>query len=591
MRINHNIDAMNVHRNMNINLINNGKSMEKLSSGSRINRSGDDVAGLSISEKMRSQIRGLNQSAKNAQDGISLIQTAEGALSETHSILQRMRELSTQAANGTNVEADRKAIQSEINQLTSEVNRIGNTTEFNTKKLLCSGLSGDVKDNIIRGLKSGWLEKSAELINRAYGIEATGSKLEVFVDEGIPYGELAHVGGTSEKLELHIDASDFANGDGDSGNNIHGKLYNDRIIAHEMTHAVMNSAFGIAKMNDLHHNNKVWFIEGTAEGIAGADERLKRIIGNGAGIDNGKLNALATRANNLLNGAAWQGTDEDYSAGYVIIKYIKDTGIDLKNVMNSVKANGSAGLDAAINIAGLKAGFENNFKNYITTKVHLDWGSDESDVGSIIGSDHGGTAINAEGVIDGTTESKDQPLAGKFDITWPKGSESNSDITLQIGANHGQSFNLKLRDMRASALRVSGGTAGGSVTSKDGLATAKYTEIKEVTTGIDGEDAEYALDVSNHENASAAIKIIDEAIGNVSEFRGQLGAMQNRLEHTIANLKTSSENLEASESRIRDMDMAKEMINFSKSDILMKASQVMIAHAEFKPQSVIRLLK
>lgn len=139
MIINHNLGAMNAQRNMNVNSGNAAKSMEKLSSGLRINRAGDDAAGLSISEKMRAQIRGLDQASTNAQDGISLVQTAEGALTETHSILQRMRELAVQASNDTNVTADRTAIQSELDQLTQEVDRIADTTEFNTQNLFKNG--------------------------------------------------------------------------------------------------------------------------------------------------------------------------------------------------------------------------------------------------------------------------------------------------------------------------------------------------------------------------------------------------------------------------------------------------------------------
>ena len=133
MRINHNITALNTYRQLSMNNTNSAKSIEKLSSGLRINRAGDDAAGLAISEKMRAQIRGLDMAAKNAQDGISLIQIAEGALNETHAILQKMRELAVQSANGTNTDDDRRALQKEIDQLLSEIDRIGNTTEFNTK--------------------------------------------------------------------------------------------------------------------------------------------------------------------------------------------------------------------------------------------------------------------------------------------------------------------------------------------------------------------------------------------------------------------------------------------------------------------------
>ncbi|UOQ48303.1 flagellin Hag [Gracilibacillus caseinilyticus] len=142
MIINHNIPAMNTHRQLGINQNNMQSSMEKLSSGLRINRAGDDAAGLAISEKMRGQIRGLDQASRNAQDGVSLIQTAEGALQETHSILQRMRELAVQSSNDTNTTQDREELQNEIDALTEEIDRIANNTEFNTKKLIDGGLSG-----------------------------------------------------------------------------------------------------------------------------------------------------------------------------------------------------------------------------------------------------------------------------------------------------------------------------------------------------------------------------------------------------------------------------------------------------------------
>ena len=154
MRINNNIMALNTHRQLSINNTNTAKSLEKLSSGYRINRAGDDAAGLAISEKMRGQIRGLNMASKNAQDGISLIQTAEGALTETHEILQRMRELGAQSANDTNTESDRAELQKEVDQLSQEISRIANNTEFNTQKLLNGAFSGafHIGANEIRNL-------------------------------------------------------------------------------------------------------------------------------------------------------------------------------------------------------------------------------------------------------------------------------------------------------------------------------------------------------------------------------------------------------------------------------------------------------
>ena len=170
MIINHNMNAMNAHRQMSINTTNQGKAIEKLSSGLRINRAGDDAAGLSISEKMRGQIRGLNQASRNAQDGISLIQTAEGALNETHEILQRMRELSVQSSNGTNITEDRALIQKEFAQLKDEITRIGSQTQFNKQNLL-NGKTSNVKFQIGANEKQTISIKLADMQAAALGID------------------------------------------------------------------------------------------------------------------------------------------------------------------------------------------------------------------------------------------------------------------------------------------------------------------------------------------------------------------------------------------------------------------------------------
>ncbi len=177
MIINHNLNAMNAHRQMGINTGNNGKAIEKLSSGLRINRAGDDAAGLSISEKMRAQIKGLNQASRNAQDGISLIQTAEGALNETHSILQRMREIAVQAANDTNVAEDRTALNSEIQQLKSEIDRIATKTQFNTKGVLNSTFAANIQVGANKGesIKLSWTAMTASALKMSTNINLTTS--------------------------------------------------------------------------------------------------------------------------------------------------------------------------------------------------------------------------------------------------------------------------------------------------------------------------------------------------------------------------------------------------------------------------------
>ncbi|MBX4262480.1 flagellin Hag [Clostridium estertheticum] len=318
MIINHNMGALNANRNMNINSGAASKSMEKLSSGLRINKAGDDAAGLAISEKMRGQIRGLDQASANAQDGISMIGTGEGALNETTSILQRMRELAVQGSNDTNTTEDRTQIQKEMNQLTSETSRIGNNTEFNGQK--------------------------------------------------------------------------------------------------------------------------------------------------------------------LLNGT-------------------------------------------------------------------------------------GGASVAAAGAT-----------------------VASSSFTFQIGANQGQQFTASINDMRSKALGIAGTGLAGTA----GTGGAKFVAVStgNVLSDVSATATpEYALDISTATLATAAIKVLDKATALVSGERAKLGAYSNRLDHTIANLGTSSENLTSAESRIRDVDMAKEMSTFSKNNILNQAAQAMLVQANQQPQQVLALLR
>lgn len=393
MIINNNISALNTYRQLGVNNSANSKAMEKLSSGLRINRAGDDAAGLAISEKMRAQIRGLDQASRNSQDGISMIQTAEGALQESQNILQRMRELATQAANDSNVGTDREEIQKEINQLTSEINRIGNTTEFNTQKL-------------INGDKDASEAKAASA--------------------GVSVIDYASITGT----DISIDGQDIA---------------------------------------------------------------------KGANVD-----ALVTS----INGDATLGAKYDAS---------KDADGNL------VLTHKTAGAEDAALVSG----------------------------GNVLSTVAGEDAVAAK-------------------------TADETSLKFQIGANENQSMSLNIADMRASAL---------------GITTDDTTDSKlGVTDGTSSTIQESALSVLTHEDAAAAVTKFQEAIDKVSAERSKLGASQNRLEHTISNLNNSSENLQAAESRIRDVDMAKEVMEMTRTNILSQASQAMLAQANQKPQAVLQLL-
>ena len=396
MIINHNMNALNAHRNMNVNNTAAGKSMEKLSSGLRINRAGDDAAGLAISEKMRGQIRGLTQSSRNAADGISMIQTAEGALNETTNILQRMRELAVQAGNDTNTTSDRAEIQKEIDALTEEVDRIANNTEFNTQKLLNGnkiGKAGDVIKTEIQEVKGKF---TIELNNDL----KAGSKLTID-GKTITFsnGDLTNNGDIQTKLEAEFSDYDFA-------------------------------------------------------------------VAN-------KKSFVATQK---------------------------------------------------------KGQYKDNMK------VSID-------------EDGNGNAVNAkkaETTLPGVTAREEQRSEGK--------------VAVQVGANANQSMSIEIGDMRAEAL---------------GIKTVK------------GE----TLSIETAEKANEAITKFDEALNAVSSQRANLGAVQNRLEYTISNLDNTAENLTSAESTLRDVDMAKEMMEYSKNNILNQAAQAMISQANQQPQNVLQLLR
>ncbi|MCR8983147.1 flagellin [Brevibacillus laterosporus] len=387
MRINHNVSALNTHRQLGVNTGASGKNLEKLSSGLRINRAGDDAAGLAISEKMRGQIRGLEMASKNAQDGISLIQTAEGALTETHSILQRMRELAVQASSDTNEGVDRQKLQAEVDELSKEIKRISTDTEFNNQKVL---------------------------------------------------------DGSFEDKTFHIGSN--------QGQNI--KL----------------------SINDMSN---------TELGVTGFQS---------------KETAVAT----------------DIKVG--------NTSAD-------------------------------------SFKVELK--ADKS-------------TTNAE--VKETTATIDK--------------DGNVVVTLKQDANGGG----KAGDITATKQEVADALKkiGIEVSVTAGKGTDVLTTAAATTTTIaaatDKDDTK-GVNISTQKAADKAITTINNALNKVSEERSKLGANQNRLEHTINNLGATAENLTAAESRIRDVDMAKEMMDFTKNNILTQAAQAMLAQANQQPQGVLQLLR
>lgn len=393
MRIYHNMEALNAWRTLSNVKGSMGKTLEKLSSGLRINRAADDAAGLAISEKMRNQIKGLDKAIKNSQDAISMIQTAEGALDEVHSILKRMRELAVQSSTETNTDADRTQLQNEFAELRDEINRIAKTTQFNTKNLL---------DGSIKGTRTA----EAKLV-------APGSAH--FAADGI-----AHT--ITKDANVIIEVGQFQGG---ATSELDVKLT-----------AVTNGGFGTA---------------------------IYTSISQGA---------------------------------------------------------------VTISVGG--------------GSIHITWDPDQ--IAEI--SDYGGTLASGTKVDGGA-------IAVYGNVT------SNVDpIKFHVGANEGQVITLGFESMKAEDLGITS-----------------------------------SVKIDSQSDAEFAISALDAAVYRVSAFRAKLGASQNRLEHTIKNLGVAQENLTAAESRIRDADMAKEMAEFTKQQILLQSGTAMLSQANQLPQQVTQLLR
>jgi len=505
MVVQHNMSAMNANRMLSGVSSAQSKSTEKLSSGYRINRAADDAAGLSISEKMRGQIRGLNQASTNAQDGISLIQTAEGALNESHSILQRMRELSVQASNGTETDDDREAVQNEIEQLQSELTRISETTEFNTMKLLDGSRSGSA-------------------------VSASVSKSAA--------SALTKVDATTQ-VNTAADAFDALASGKDS------TLAVTVIDKNGNSSTVKVTITGDTKTADGAENTAQAFADALKESSLGDSYDFST-------DGNGKLKFTAKEAGKTANSillsqdnAAAVKTDESTIGVDAYSQITKEIGSytgtgNIEDKIFTVNGEKFAYVDDPASLG-------DDYKDVNYVKVAAAGKVEEADVATMAALIKAKTGIDAE-----------PDNGAKTTINLKAGTaNTGKGIELQIGANEGQTMSFTLDDMSADALGVGG----------------------------------KSVDLSTQDSAKTATTAIDAAIKKVSASRGKMGAVQNRLEHTINNLDTASENLQTAESRIRDTDMAEEMVNYSKNNILAQAGQSMLAQANQSNQGVLTLLQ
>ena len=526
------------------------KSTEKLSSGYKINRAADDAAGLSISEKMRSQIRGLNKASDNAQDGISLIQTAEGALNESHAILQRMRELSVQASNGTETDDDREAVQKEISQLQDELTRISSTTEFNTMKLLDGSLGGG---SSATGIKVDASVSNAALANSALKTTAaTNGKYTS--DTAISDADDLSAGDTTS---LTVN---FLNEKGEQESITVNLKYKDAttLVSEDGSREYTVAAGGKATKDE---KTKAFLAELKQTSLADdftmvgtpADGKIE-FTAKTAGTETSRI--LSTSESNIKAGVFTQSAaaaTTDTTAPADAYQSITDgvgtyAGGATENIDDKIfTVNGERFMYAtAAGVAALKSKTDYSDVNFVQTAAANVAEDDAKSMASLISAK---TGINAE------QNNADKKIV---DLK-PSASSSTAGkgMTLQIGANEGQTMSFSIDDMSAKSL------------------------------GVDGNK----VDLATQSGAQKATTTIDAAIKKVSAQRSKLGAVQNRLEHTIANLDTASENTQTSESRIRDTDMAEEMVAYSKNNILLQAGQSMLAQANQSNQGVLSLLQ
>jgi flagellin len=481
MRIQHNIAALNSYRNLTSNNSAVSKNLEKLSSGYRINRAGDDAAGLAISEKMRAQITGLDTAQKNANDGISLVQTAEGALTEVHSMLNRMVELADQSANGTyDNDTDRANLQKEITSLKDEIDRISEGTNFNGINLL----DGSLADDSVT---------SASVTIGGYEISG---------------------------LSKDIKSVEFVAPD-DAGTGVQGAT------------AELNSATGTLKVT----------ISGSKTGTAVSVDDMKE--------------ALESFGNNVKVGGTAKAVNADDSETTTIIDSSKPSIGGTRGTGFGIEFDkGESGLSSIVVTSGTKESATKNESGAVSLVLESNKEYKASDINKLL-KDAGVTVAK----VTFEDEKKGSDIVTGLDIgTAAKGKIADgkdSGLALQIG-DTADSFNkitVAVGNMSAASLGIG------------------------------------SIDISTQKGGKDAVKLIKDAINQVSSSRGDLGAIQNRLEHTINNLSVTSENMTAAESRIRDVDMADEMMNYTKNNILVQASQAMLAQANQVPQGVLQLLQ
>ena len=621
MVVQHNLRAMNSNRMLGITQSVQTKSAEKLASGYKINRAADDAAGLSISEKMRKQIRGLSQASSNAEDGISAVQTAEGALQEVHDMLQRMNELATKASNGTQSEDDRQSIQDEISQLTTEIDRVAETTKFNEIYLLKGNADGTSSDKLVNahdaGLKGKLVDNGKTATFTLDSELNEGEKISIAGTEYTIGTDAAGKSGTDGYKKIAADTTAVKAGDSitDASTGVTYTIVDKAAYTDVATGALLltsaKSAFTITHEDGSTITYDVNDTAGAGQISAkDAEDLIKQELAAGSTVTMTKYKNGNACNIEIVDSLVTTGANQEISSYHTdLIAASSDISAIIEKLDDGAKVgiardDGSGTKTQYEYTIGKKTDVANNvytvadLANLIqdgddvaiaTSATDYDALNEAAAKGITIAND--GTTLTNEYTVVGNVKSEEKDVISKADALQKiadelqKASSIGTDTAAEVKNNNDGTFNIikgsvEVKDKLNFALHVG---ADADMTNKitvglDSMSTAglgiKDINVKDKT----GASATYAIDS------------IEDAIKKVSAQRSALGAVQNRLEHTINNLGNVVENTTAAESQIRDTDMATEMVKFSNSNILAQAGQSMLAQANQSNQGVLSLL-
>lgn len=532
----------------------------RLGAGTRIGGAADDPAGQAVSSRMRAQLGGMSQAMRSLNDATSMLQVADGALSNVTDSLQRLRELAVASGNGSYSDRDRATLQQEADGILAQITQMGNGASFNGQAIFAQTYQRGTEDKdkraVLDSLKAGWLSSAEDMIQQYYGLQADGVGLKINLDTTDGQGGvLASVTGSTapgSDITLNVDMADFrrtgtgtGTGTGSTADGGTGPLYDDRVIAHEMVHAIM--------LRSTSFNFPQWFTEGTAELIQGADERLAGALAGGQ---------TAAGIVGTITGGGFS-----YEGGYVASRYLHDqlksmgVGGGMKGLMTYLTQHRTADLDTALNaVTGghyrntgdFMTDFAAHGANYITGTMNLT----NADTGAIGGLDaDGGPSRDAQGVVPETGYGTSAQPLRNFRVVYPDlggGGVGMHRVQVQAGAGAGDVIDMQFAAVNAEALGLTG------------------------------------LDLRN---TAVALLHIDDALASVSEQRVQVGAYSNRMDVAASNTQTAATNMAAARSRIDDVDYADSTVQLTRAQILQQAASAILSQANGEPRAVLALLR